>query len=418
MHRKKILAVAVAGALGLGSAGVAVAAEAAAGNYTIYGKLYPQVSSYDYSGTTLSDPVGNTLVGPISATADHGQRSTLDVSNSRIGFRGSEGLGGGLSAIFQIETRVRFDTGLSSVWAGGRDSFIGLSSGAGTFKLGNMDTAYKSVGDKMSFLGISSGNFVSHSNVLARGPGEIDFHIRQTNAIMYESPKFAGVQALVTWGKDESKGNPGRSINKLLNSYGVTYDMGPLYLALGHEIHHDFFQGSASFGAVANVAFDANGNPTAPIDGSVRSNDTADRVTVMLKFGDTTLSLDVSQIELKETGGATNGFAGYKNNRYALGAEQKFGNITGAVSVVNSSEGSCTVVGGGPCTTTGLEGRHMNLGGMYSFSRRTQAYAIYSRLTNGRLADYNTVAINPSAGTAPQLGEDVTAIGVGVSHSF
>jgi predicted porin len=139
----------------------------------------------------------------------------------------------------------------------------------------------------------------------------------------------------------------------------------------------------------------------------------------MLKFGETTLSLDVSQIQLKETGVIAAGdFTGYKNKRYALGAEQKFGNITGAVSVVNSDEGSCTVAGGGTCTSTGSEGRHMNLGGMYNFSRRTQVYAIYSRLTNGRLADYNTVAINPSAGTAPQLGEDVTAIGVGVSHSF
>jgi predicted porin len=408
MHRKKILAVAVAGVLSMGSAGVAVAAEAAAANYTIYGKLYPQVSSYDYSGTTLSDP-GNTLSGPVSASADHTQRSTIDVSNSRIGFRGSEGLGGGMSALFQIETRVRFDNG-TGVWAGGRDSFLGLSSVAGTFKLGNMDTAYKSVGDKMSFLGISSGNFVSHSNVLARGPSDIDFHLRQTNAIVYESPKFAGVQVLGTWGKDEFKGNPGRSINKLLNSYGVTYEMGPLYLALGHEIHKDFFEGSNSF---------ANGSPAASLGPDVRSNDTADRVTVMLKFGETTLSLDVSQIQLKETGVIAAGdFTGYKNKRYALGAEQKFGNITGAVSVVNSDEGSCTVAGGGTCTSTGSEGRHMNLGGMYSFSRRTQVYAIYSRLTNGRLADYNTVAINPSAGTAPQLGEDVTAIGVGVSHSF
>jgi predicted porin len=392
----------------MGSAGVAVAAEAAAANYTIYGKLYPQVSSYDYSGATRSDP-GNTLSGPISASADHTQRSTIDVGNSRIGFRGSESLGGGMSAIFQIETRVRFDNG-TGVWAGGRDSFIGLSSVAGTFKLGNMDTAYKNVGDKMSFLGISSGNFVSHSNVLARGPSDIDFHLRQTNAIVYESPKVVGLQFLGTWGKDEFKGNPGRSINKLLNSYGVTYEMGPMYLALGHEIHKDFFEGSNSF---------ANGSPATALGPDVRSNDTADRVTVMFKLGQTTLSLDVSQIQLEETGLiATGDFTGYKNKRYAAGVEQRFGNITAAFSVVNSDEGSCSVAGGGTCTTTGSEGRQMNLGGMYNFSRRTQVYAIFSKMTNGKSADYNTVAINPSAGTAPQLGEDVTAIGVGVSHSF
>jgi len=410
MHRKKILAVAVAGALGMGS-GVALAGEATS-NYTIYGKLYPQVSSYDYKDATLSDP-GNTLTGPVSATAGHSQRSTLDVSNSRIGFRGSEALGGGLSAIFQIETRVRFDTGTGSVWAGGRDSFIGLAGSIGTFKLGNFDTAYKNVGDKMSFLGISSGNFVSHSNVLARGPSDIDFHIRQTNAVGYESPKFAGVQAFVTYGPDENNGNPGATQNGknvFLNSYGVTYEMGPLYLALGHEIHHDFFSGSNSF---------ANGSPTASLGPNVRSNDTATRATMMLKIADTTVSVDLSQIELKESGNiATGNFEGYKNKRYAVGVEQKFGNFTGAASVVNSDEGTCTVAGGGACSTAGLEGRVMNLGVSYNFSRRTQAYIIYSQLKNGTLADYNTVAINPSAGTAPLAGEDLTAIGVGVSHSF
>jgi predicted porin len=407
MHRKKILAVAVAGALGMGS-GVALAGEATS-NYTIYGKLYPQVSSYDYSGVS-SNIAGNDLVPGVGAQVNHSQRSTLDVSNSRIGFRGSESLGGGMSAIFQIETRVRFDNG-TGLWAGGRDSFIGLAGAYGTFKLGNFDTAYKNVGDQFSFLGISSGNFVSHSNLLAQGVGDIDFHIRQTNAMAYESPKFAGVQAFVTWGKDEQKGDPGRGINRLLNSYGVTYEMGPLYLGLGYEIHHDWFAGSNSFSLVSN-----------PTNGSdVRSNDTAARGTVVFKTGGTKVSLDVSQIELTESGViAAGNFKNYKNTRYAAGVEQKFGNITGALSVVNSDEGTCTLEGGTSCSTTGLEGRLINLGARFDFSRRTYVFAIYSRLTNGDLATYSNIAINPNSGGAadPQAGEDVTAIGVGISHSF
>lgn len=246
MHRKKILAVAVAGALGMGSAGVALAAGGAESNYTIYGKLYPQVSSYDYKDATRAGTAGgSTLVDQPTATADHGQRSTLDVSNSRIGFRGREMLGGGLSAIFQIETRVRFDTGTSSPWAGGRNSFIGLTGAVGTFKLGNMDTAYKEVGDPLGMLGISSGNFVSTSGVLSQGPTSdtISFHERRPNAIMYESPEFFGVQVLATWGKDETKGNPGNGTNQLLNSYAVKYEIGPFYVAVAREIWHDQFMG-------------------------------------------------------------------------------------------------------------------------------------------------------------------------------
>jgi len=410
MHRKKILAVAVAGALGMGSAGVALAAGGAESNYTIYGKLYPQVSSYDYSGATVGG-AGNSLVPGASATAvDHGQRSTLDVSNSRIGFRGREMLGGGLSAIFQIETRVRFDTGTGSTWAGGRNSFVGLTGAFGTFKLGNMDTAYKEVGDQFGFLGVSSGNFVSHSNVLAVGPfDDISFHERQPNAIMYQSPKFVGLQFLGTWGKDEQKGNPGVATNRLLNSYGVTYEMGPLYLALGHEIWKDLFMGSSSFSLVSNATDGSN----------VRSNDTATRGTVVLKFGGTKVAVDLSQLELKETGvAAALNFTGYKSRRSAVGVEQKFGNITGAVSVVNADKGTCTLQSGASCDTSGLEGRQMNLGGRYDFSRRTYVFALYSKLTNGRLAAYSNVAINPSGATDPQVGEDITAIGIGVNHSF
>jgi len=413
MHRKKILAVAVAGALSMGSAGVALAAGGAGeSNYVIYGKLYPQVSSYDYDGATLSGTTGgSSLVAAPSATANHSQRSTVDVSNSRIGFRGSEDLGGGLRAIFQIEQRVRFDNG-TGTWAGNRDSFVGLAGGLGAFKVGNMDTAYKQVGDKLSFLGISSGNFVANSNLLARGPTDaIDFHLRQANVMNYESPKFFGLQFLGSWGKDENKGNPGTSTNVLLLSYGLTYEMGPLYLALGYEIHKDFFAGSVGFTAVSS--------PAAARGPDVRSSDTAARVTAMYKIGETTLSLDVSEIELNESGLILAGdFKSYKNQRIAAGVEQKFGNITGAVSVVTSDKGTCTLEGAATCDTAGLDGRIINVGGSYEFSRRTSAFVIFSQMKNGQSAAYNSVAINPSGGTAPQQGEDVTAIGVGVSHSF
>ena len=410
MHRKKILAVAVAGALGMGSAGVALAAGGAGeSNYAIYGKLYPQVSSYDYSGATRSDP-GNSLVGPVAATADHTQRSTLDVNNSRIGFRGREKLGGNLTAIFQIESRVRFDTG-TGTWAGGRNSFIGLTGSVGTFKLGNMDTAYKEAGDTLSFLGVSSGNIVSNSNLLSQGgdADTIDFHIRQQNAIMYESPELMGARFLATWGKDEFKGNPGRNVNVLLNSYALTFERGPLYAALAREIHHDFFAGSNSFGLVEN-----------PTDGSdVRSNDNATRATVKVKFGNTTAEVNVAQLELKETGAiATGNFTGYKSRRFSVGVQQKFGNITGQVALVNADKGTCTLQNVGSCDSSNLEARVMNLGANYAFSRRTQVFALYSKLTNGSLANFSNVSINPSAATDPQRGEDVTAIGVGVNHNF
>ena len=411
MRRKKILAVAVAGALG-GSAGMALAAGGAESNYTIYGKLYPQVSSYDYDGATRPGTSGlSTLVDPGTLEdSDHLRRSTIDVSNSRIGFRGTEKLGGSLSVLFQIEQRVRFDNG-TGTWAGGRDSFIGISGSLGTFRLGNMDTAYKNAGDPIGILGISSGNFVSSSGVLSQGPvsDTLDFHLRQPNVMNYESPEFFGLQFTGSWGKDEFKGNPGRGVNGLLNSYALKYEMGPVYVALGHEIHHDFFGGSNSFSPVAN-----------PTDGSnVRSRDSATRLTGMVKFGQTRISLDLAQIEATESGVITTGnFKDYKNKRMSLVAEQKFGPWTVAGSFVTSDEGTCTLEGGANCSTAGLDGRVINLGLSYAFSRRTHTFFLLSQLKNGESASYDTTAINPGGGSAPNPGEDVTAIGIGVNHNF
>jgi predicted porin len=410
----------VAGGLA-GSGGAALAGESEGARFTLYGKLYPQVSSYDYDGATRAGTTGGSnLVDPPAATADHLRRSTVDVSNSHVGFRASEKLGGSLTVLFQIEQRVRIDDG-TGTWAGNRNSFLGLFGSLGTFKLGNVDTAYKEAGDPIGKLGISSGNFVSTSGVLSQGPvsDALDFHLRQPNVMQYESPRIGGLQFLGSWGKDEFKGNPGRGVNSLLNSYALTYEMGPGYVALGREIHHDFFGGSKSFAPVRNVAFDADGNLIAASVDDVRSRDSATRLSGMFKFRDTRVSLDLAQLEARETGNiATGNFKSYKNKRMSLVLEQKFGPWTGGFSFVTSDEGSCTLEGGGNCSTAGLDGRVVNLGARYSFSGRTQAFLIFSQLKNGQSASHDTTAINPSGGSAPEQGEDVRAVGIGVNHGF
>jgi predicted porin len=407
MHRKKILAVAVAGALGVGAAGVAVAQTTVAtpiGNVTIYGKLYPEVTITDFSNQTAAGATVSTLSAAPSGLAN-AKRPSIDASNSRIGFRGNEGVGGGLNVVWQIEQRVRIDTGTGALFAN-RDSFLGLAGGFGTVKLGFMDTAYKQVGDQLSFLGISSGNFVSNSNVLSRlgfggGATGFDFHLRQPNSLVYESPQMGGVQVLATYSPDELKTTTKEAV---LTSLGVKYEMGPLYVALGHENHKDYFGGSNNVPAAI----------ASPVTGAtVSSKDTATRATVMLKFGSTTVSADAAQMEWKETGGVSGTFANYKNTRAALGVEQKFGNITGAASVVSSPAGSCTLNGGAACSTTGLEAKQMNLGASYAFSRRTLVFAILSKLDNGASSTYNN-----TANATVSVGEDITQFAVGVSHSF
>src|SRR4051812_1725921 len=134
MLKRKTIVLAVAGAMG-------VPVAALAQNIQIYGKVYPQIGTMKTTGASSAADI-NPVID--SADGDLKRRNNIDANNSRIGFRGSEDLGGGLKAIFQIESKTSIDTG-GTLWAS-RDSFVGLSGGFGTIKLGSMDTVYKQLG--------------------------------------------------------------------------------------------------------------------------------------------------------------------------------------------------------------------------------------------------------------------------------
>src|SRR4051812_30769133 len=62
----------------------------------------------------------------------------LSSNGSFIGFRGSESLGPGTRAIFQLEGLANIDTGTGGI--NSRDTFVGLSGAAGTVKFGLLTT--------------------------------------------------------------------------------------------------------------------------------------------------------------------------------------------------------------------------------------------------------------------------------------
>ena len=147
-----------------------LACAAQAQEVQIYGKLYPYLINESGSGPTQPGTPVSSLTDPENVTGQKGLRSTngLAAANSRLGFKGKEDLGGGLKAIFQLETQVAVDDGTggsgSQFWS--RDSFVGLTGDFGTLRLGVMDTVFKEYGDVIGILGVSSGSFLSSSSVL------------------------------------------------------------------------------------------------------------------------------------------------------------------------------------------------------------------------------------------------------------
>lgn len=403
-NKKNLVVLAIAGAFAL-----PIAAQAQS-SVTVYGKIYPQIVNTELSGATAKGTVVNTLSAAATGVADS-KLLSMDSPNSRLGFRGTEDLGSGMKAFYQLEMGFGVDTGaLSNSLLFGRDSFVGVGGGFGSVKLGNMDTVYKSLGDTMSFLGISSGNFISASNIISK-PGfgtssASSFHLRRGNSIIYESPEVAGLQGLFDYSLGEIAGS---TSSATVMAAGLKYNAGPMYLAVAYETHKDLFGGSKNVpSAIAN-------STTTATTGGPSSTDTAMRFTAQYKITENTrVEGNYATTQYDETGGTAGKFANYKHNVWSISGEHKLNNaVTLVASYAASAAGTCTLVGTTACSTAGLDGKMINLGVGYNLSKRTMLYALYSNINNGASAVYN----NFGSGS-PATGQDINTLAAGISHSF
>ena len=143
------------------------------------------------------------------------------INGSRLGVRGSEDLGGGLKAIFTLESGINIDdgtTGQSGVFWG-RQAFVGLGSDFGTLTLGRQ---YGSVYYLTSDFSAFSNNNTGPSTAVIGGFGAIGAYepvrgaslagnsatglggpARVNNSVKYESPSFSGFKVGGMWGFGE-----------------------------------------------------------------------------------------------------------------------------------------------------------------------------------------------------------------------
>lgn len=348
-----------------------------------------------------------------STGGNHDQRYSVDAYNTRLGFRGREALGGGMNAIWQIEQRVRLDTGTAGFWAS-RNSFVGLDGGFGTVKLGLMDTIYKDYGAVVGIFGISSGHFLANSSVLSgigldvedSRFGDSGFHVRAPNSVQYETPEFGGFQAGVQFSPDEAKGNPGSGdLNTNLWSFGVKYEAGPIYLSVQYELHNDWFDGSLNSAV-----------PNSGIGTTAESEDTGMRFSARYSLGRAhRFGFDISQLEWDESGqGGAGEFENYKKITWDIGWEARWGGPwRTALTYAQADEGDCSLSGGVACSTAGLDASQINFAVAYDLSKRTFLYAAFSQLENGESARYD----NWTNGEFDR-GADATQWALGVTHNF
>jgi predicted porin len=158
----------------------------------------------------------------------------------RIGFRGTEDLGGGMKAFFQLEGGFSTDTG-SQTNAGrlfNRASVVGLSGNLGTVTLGNMPDIVFDYAGKLS-------NGFQLTNFYLFHPGNLDTVANTyqfNNSVRYTSPAFGGVTVSAMAGLGEQPGSS--STNRNLSA-GANYTKGPLRLALAYSRQNDRTAGYA-----------------------------------------------------------------------------------------------------------------------------------------------------------------------------
>lgn len=421
--------------------------QAQSSNVQIYGTINTDYEAVQAGGASPAAALAPNQLGATPTGVNVPWRDRITSNSSNIGFRGVEDLGGGLKAIFQIESAIGFDnqatfgsnTANGTAVGGGfatRNTNVGLSGNWGTVFAGQWDTPYKFLSgavDPMYFTGITytgaiigTPGFgvgpVTNGNVTLNAAGtayanpvNASFERRQGNSIQYWTPGYKGFSGRIVYSLNEGKTSNSTGLTQINpNIWGlnVVYENGPLYLGYGYELHADYF----GLGAIAPAA---QAVPVAAVAGSpaASSRDTGNKFVARYGFGKTRLGLIYEQLKYEQdnSAAAATNFKSYNRNAYALTATHEVGPGTIRALYGRAESGNCSLVGGAACLTNGLGAHQYSLGYSYSLSKRTDLYGFYTRVANDSGATYqfaNAAGIGAAAGAAS------TGYALGARHTF
>lgn len=351
--KKSLIALAIASA-------VSAPAFAATSNVDVYGVLNMSVNLID------QDVPGTQSSTSVTSTA------------SRIGFKGAEDLGGGMAAIWQIESGFNADE--QSGTLASRNTYVGLKGDFGTVLMGNHDTP-------MKLLGRSVDNFADtladSRNILgAVDTGTNVFDLRTKNTVAYVSPNWSGFTTAIAYVSDWSTGATGGTAtaavdNNSADAYSINaaYNNGPLMLGAGYESHN---------GLASNTNMDMW------------------RIVGSFNIGDFKLAGEYEQI-----GGDV---AAYNRDAYGLFATYNMGAWAFKVNYMNASESDRVGGNDGADQTT--------LGADYSLSKRTVVYGYYAVTNNDTFAAYGLGTGAGASDATSHSDANPSTFSLGVKHSF
>ncbi|MFZ5592947.1 MAG: porin [Pseudomonadota bacterium] len=363
--QKKLIALAVAGAL--------AAPLAAQADVEVYGQARMSV---DYNNNDT--PV----------TGDDKNALAVSSNKSRIGFKGSEDLGGGLKALWQIEQGVEFDTGAFAATA--RDTFLGLGGNFGTVLAGKLRTPYRTSTERLDVFMDTKADY--NAIIGSAGYGMLSDkdtnigNLRVNNALAYVTPNFNGFQGTLAYvtNYNDLVGGSGDNLPRSkadgdMDAYSLsgTYDNGPLYLAAAYESLNKFMPKTSGTGYDNAKSWKVGGG---------------------WNFGQgTTIGAVYENMDL---GGAVK-----DRNAWYLSGMHKMDAFN-----VKAAYGQADDWSGTGLKDTGAT--HWSIGGGYELSKSTEVYALYTQLSNKKAGDYGLESI------AGYADKDVSSLSLGIKHMF
>jgi predicted porin len=391
MNIKKIAALAI-------PLGVAAAGAHAQSSVTLYGVI-------DTGVEYLNNSKGHAFIGLNEGIW----------GGERFGLRGSEDLGGGTAAIFQVENGFNSDTGAEQKTGVlfNRGAWVGLTNvNAGTLTLGRQYTPYYTLLSPWSPTNWLTGAIGAH-------PGDIDnldTDYRVSNSVVYKSPSFGGltVGAMYAFGGQAGSTGLGQSW-----SLAAQYRMGPAGFGVGYERFQNATAGggawSASSTAYSGTGEQGNTGLTAGYQTAAAQNRLA--VTGGYQFNN---QFDVS--------------ASYSNVQYVAGVNSSFKGSaifnTGGV-VLHYHPAAAWDLAAGYAYTRATENNgitapasysQINLTELYNLSKRTKIYVLEAyQHANGQTLGTNgkaTAAVANIAEANASGNQNQIAVTVGINHAF
>ena len=346
----------------------AFAAPAMAQNVTVYGIVDAAIQSFD------------------NGTSSYTRNIDGAIATSRLGVRGTEDLGGGLKANFQLEGQLRPNTGAMGATTTttanqifNREAWAGISGGWGEIRIGVQDVTYtqdidsgtSQAGNLSLSAGINTGNTAPVNGELGSD---------QTNVIKYISPTFAGFSFQVGYA---SGNNFDAATDAAKEQYGLfgQYSSGPLKVMLG--VHSSNNQASAT---------DA---------GATTTDKKSKIIGASYDFG------------FMSVGGHVN-----KGEKVASGdRDVTIQQASARVPLANGFAAHLVVARGEVKNVTNAEGSGYTLAVTKALSKRTSLYGAYTSTSADPAATFSMTGVGVASASNVQ-GADRSAVTLGMVHSF